>query len=480
MSTLEEDLLDDAALRRGGVFQHLHWLAAGRTTPVALAEACLAAIDRLDPQLHAFIDVRPDIVRDQAASAQRRRREGPIGRLDGIPVAVKDNFDVAGYPTTAGLASRRQHIAQQDAHAIARLRAAGAVLLGKTNLDEGVLGASTQNPHFGTARNPFDITRVAGGSSGGSAVAVAAGMAPVALGSDTLGSIRIPASYCGLCALKPTHGEISTRGLVPAARRLDAVGILGKSVGDLTVMLQVLAGYDADDPRSRRRRVALAPPDWSPEQLRCGVLADLASIGVEAPVIQVFEAALAKLAHVLGQHQTLDFSDWPFQKMRRAGLLLMEAEMRDTFADDLADAAHPVSPAFRKLLEFAATKTAADYVLADRMLDFAILKARRVFSRVDVLVLPTTPQGAFPIDAPAPASQADLTAFASLSACPAVSIPMGRLPDGMPIGMQFVGVQGSDLRLLELAEVCASALDAAPDYPVEPAAARVGVTPVRK
>jgi aspartyl-tRNA(Asn)/glutamyl-tRNA(Gln) amidotransferase subunit A len=144
----------------------------------------------------------------------------------------------------------------------------------------------------------------------------------------------------------------------------------------------------------------------------------------------------------------------------------MEAEMRNTFAEDLADTAHPVSENFRTMLDYAARKSAADYALADRILDFAVLKARRVFSRVDVLVLPTTPQGAFPIDAPIPASQADLTAFASLSACPAVSIPMGTLPDGMPIGMQFVGAPGSDLRLLELAEVCASALDSAPAYPV--------------
>ena len=467
MSAIEDgEILGPEAVRRGGVWQCLHWLASGRATPEALAEACLAAIGRLDPELHAFVDVRPGIVRDQAASAARRRREGPIGRLDGIPVAVKDNFDVAGYPTRCGLPTREDHVARNDAHAIGRLRAAGAVLLGKTNLDEGALGAATCNPHFGTTRNPFDRNRVAGGSSGGSAVAVASGMAPVAIGSDTLGSVRIPASYCGVFALKPTHGEISARGLVPAARRLDAVGILARSVGDLVVMLQVLAGYDADDPRSRRRRVALQPPDWNPTQLRCGVLPELAAIGVEAPVIEVFESALAKLERELGERQALDFSDWPFQKMRRAGLLLMEAEMCNTFAADFANSARPVSADFRRMLDYAAGKSAADYVVADRMLDFAVLKARRVFSRVDVLVLPTTPQGAFPIDGPVPASQADLTAFASLSACPAVSIPMGTLPDGMPIGMQFVGAPGSDLRLLELAEVCASALDAAPAYPV--------------
>lgn len=141
----------------------------------------------------------------------------------------------------------------------------------------------------------------------------------------------------------------------------------------------------------------------------------------------------------------------------------MEAEMRQTFAEDL-DAA---SPSFRAMLDYAARKSAGDYVAVDRIIDFAVLKARRVFAQVDVLVTPTTPQGAFALDAKAPDSQADLTAFASLSGCPAVSIPMGTLPDGLPIGLQFVGAPGSDLRLLELAEVCASALDAAPRYPIE-------------
>ena len=178
MGVAEEKFLDPAALRGGGVWQCLHWLASGRTTAEALAEAYLGAIERLDPRLHAFVDVRPDIVRDQAASAQRRRREGPIGRLDGIPVAVKDNFDVAGYPTRAGLPSRGSDVARHDAHAIARLRAAGAIILGKTNLDEGALGAATCNPHFGTTRNPCNDGYVAGGSSGGSAAAVAAGLAP--------------------------------------------------------------------------------------------------------------------------------------------------------------------------------------------------------------------------------------------------------------------------------------------------------------
>jgi aspartyl-tRNA(Asn)/glutamyl-tRNA(Gln) amidotransferase subunit A len=454
----------DLDMRRASLCQLLHWLAAGRVQPEPLAEVYQDAIERINPQLNAYLGVTPGLVQEQARAAQHRRRDGVIGRLDGIPIALKDNFDVAGWPTRAGLAGRTEP-AQDDAHVVSRLRASGAVLLGKTNMDEGALGAATDNPHYGPTQHPYRHGYCAGGSSGGAAAAVAAGLAVAAVGSDSLGSIRIPASYCGVFALKPTHGEISTRGMVAAARRLDAVGLLARSVDDLTVLLQVLAGYDADDARSRRRRVAFSPPDWEPGNLRTGLLGDLAGVGVQPEVIEVFEAALEKLPRELGERRTVDFSDWNFARTRRAGLLLMEAEMLGTFAADLESAEPSVSDRFRRMLSYAATKSAADYAVADRVLDAATLKMRRLFAQVDVLVMPTTPQGAFPLDGPVPDSQADLTSFASLAGCPAVSIPMGTLPNGLPIGMQLIGARGSDLRLLELAAVCAMTLDAEPVYP---------------
>ncbi|NII12125.1 amidase [Oleiagrimonas sp. C23AA] len=459
--------LEPIDLRRASLCQMLHWLALGRTTPQALADAYQEAIDRFNPSLNAFVDVRASLLQEQVDGAERRRRGGVIGRLDGVPLAIKDNFDMAGWPTRAGLPARETP-AKHDSHVVARLRAAGTVLLGKTNMDEGALGATTLNPHFGPTHNPHKHGYVAGGSSGGAAAAVAAGLAVAAIGSDSMGSVRIPASYCGVFALKPTHGEISARGLVPAARRLDSVGILARCVDDLTVLLQVLAGYDADDPRSRHRRVALSPPDWEPGRLRTGLIPNLADIGVEPAVIEVFENALAGLPYELGERRQVDFDDWDFGRARRAGLLLMEAEMLGTFAEDLRQTERPVSETFRGMLDYAAGKSAADYAAADRVLDMATLKMRRLFSQVDVLVLPTTPQGAFPIDGPVPANQADLTSFASLASCPSVSIPMGKLANGLPVGLQFVGPRGSDLRLLELAQVCAATLDAAPDYPVEP------------
>jgi aspartyl-tRNA(Asn)/glutamyl-tRNA(Gln) amidotransferase subunit A len=460
------DELAGHELRGAALCHQLHWLASGRVDAEWLTTLYLSAIERENPRLNAYIALDAAGARAAAAAASARRKSGgAIGRLDGVPVAIKDNFDVAGWATTAGLPGRREHRATTDAACIARLAASGAVILGKTNLDEGVLGARTHNAHYGATVNPWREGYGVGGSSGGSAAAVAAGLCAAALGSDSMGSIRIPASHCGVAALKPTHGEISVRGMVPAARRLDTVGLIARGVNDLTVLLQVLAGYDAEDPRSRKRRVAFAPPDWEPGRLKSGVIPNLAALGTSPEVVEVFENALVTLRQELGERRGVAFADYPFDRARRAGLLLMEAEMLSTFASDLADAAHPVSPGFRAMLEFARGKSAPDYVAADRMLDASVLKMRRVFAEVDVLVTPTTPGAAVPLDAPEPANQALFTSFPSLAGCPAVTIPMGRSADGLPLGMQFVGPPGSDLRLLELAEVCAAALDAAPVYP---------------
>lgn len=460
------DLPDDRTLRGAAAFQQLHWLASGRIDSATLTAACVQAIDADATRLNAFLARAPD-AGAQAADSDARRHDGStIGRLDGLCVAIKDNLDVAGLPTSAGLATRRSRLATTDASAVARLRAAGAVILGKTNLDEGVLGTSSLNPHFGAVHNPWRLTLSAGGSSGGSAAAVAAGLCSFALGSDTLGSVRIPASHCGIFALKPTHGEISTRGLVPAARRLDCVGILARAAEDLAIVLQVLARHDPADPRSRRRRVPLAIPDWEPGHLRSAFIKDLHALGVTPQVQAVFDAALAQLAAPLGQRVEVDFSDFDVGQTRRAALLIMEAEMAAEFADDLALGGEAVSPRLRGMLDYAARKSAVDYARADRLLDATVLRARRVFAGIDVLVLPTVTDGPQALDAPERANDADLTSFASLAGCPAVSLPMGSLPDGRPIGLQLVGAPGSDLCLIELAAICAATLDATPRYPV--------------
>jgi aspartyl-tRNA(Asn)/glutamyl-tRNA(Gln) amidotransferase subunit A len=450
--------------RGANLCQTLHWLAAGRIDARELCETYLSAIAHDNPHLNAYVHVNP-AARDEASAADARRAGGVFGRLDGVPVSVKDNLDVAGLPTRCGMPAPAAP-AGADAEVVERLRHAGAVILGKTHVPEASLSASSANPHTGPAHNPFRHGFQAGGSSGGAAVAVAAGLCAAAVGTDSLGSIRIPASYCGVYALKPTSGEISTRGMLPAARRLDSIGMIARSVDDLGILLHVLAGYDAADARSRRRRVCLDLPDWEPARLRVGVLGDLAAYGTEPAVAAMFASALELLRQELGNCRIVDFGDFPLQRARRAAFFLIESEILVTHARALGDAAHPVSRELSAFLDYARGKSAADYVAADRLLDAAVLAGRRLFAEIDVLVTPTTPQPAFALDRPLPDNQGDFTCFANLSGCPAVTIPMGMTAEGLPLGMQFLGPPGSDLRLLELAEVCAAALDAAPVYPV--------------
>jgi Asp-tRNA(Asn)/Glu-tRNA(Gln) amidotransferase A subunit family amidase len=466
MTNSPEPALSSNRLRGASAFQLLHWMAAGRISSRQLQAVYAQAIAAENTVLQAFVAMDDGAAKAAADSDERRASSNPIGRLDGLCVAIKDNIDAAGLPTSLGLAGRKGHVAAEDATAVARLRAAGAVILGKTAVDEAALGTTGSTAASGPTRNPHQHEFIAGGSSAGSAAAVAAGLCSFAIGTDTLGSVRIPASHCGIFALRPTHGEISTQGVVPAARRLDSVGILARSVQDLAVVLQVLDGYDVDDARSRRRRVALALPDWEPGRLRSGFIANLPALGVSPEVCAAFAHAIDVLSLELGERSDADFSDYDFTRMRRAALLIMESELSCELEADLDDGENPLSQRLRDMLGFARSKSAVAYAAADRMLDLAVLKARHLFARIDVLVLPTVSHGPYRIGETERASDADLCSFASLAGCPAVSLPMGTLENGMPIGLQLVGAPGSDLRLLELAEVCASRLDAAPSYPV--------------
>ncbi len=468
MSTSQEPDLSEARLRGASAFQLLHWMAAGRITAGQLQAVYADAIAAENSALGAYVcidDSAPEAARECDA---RRTAKTAIGRLDGLAVAIKDNIDVAGLPTGLGLGGRKNRVATSDASVVDRLRAAGAVILGKTAVDEAALGTTGTTADSGPTHNPHRHEFIAGGSSAGSAAAVAAGLCSFAIGTDTLGSVRIPASHCGVFGLRPTLGELSTSGVVPAARRLDSVGILARSVQDLAIVLQVLAAYDLEDVRSRRRRVALSPPDWEPGKLRSGFIANLPALGVSPDVCAVFAGAIDLLALELGERSDADLRDYDFTRMRRAALLIMESELACELEADIDNGAHPLSPRLRDMLGFARSKSAIAYAAADRMLDQAVLTARHVFEQIDVLVLPTVSHGPYRIGETERAGDADLCSFASLAGCPAISLPMGILENGMPIGMQLVGAPGSDLRLLELAEVCASRLDATPNYPVLP------------
>jgi len=413
-------------------------------SPPELVDAYSRRIEQASG-MHAFITPPGEPARQEARLAERRLTRGAAGALLGVPIAVKDLFATRGMRTTAGSRILADWVPSRDAAVVARLRAAGAIILGKTNLHEFAYGVSTANPWWGVARNPHDPTRSPGGSSGGSAIAVAAGLCAGAIGSDTGGSIRIPASLCGCVGLKPTRGAIPLEGTVPLAWSLDHAGPLARTVGDAALLLDVLTGRHA---RGGAKRA-------STRGLRVGVL--------RGPIVQAVRPGISQQVEIAAAG------------LRRRGLRIREvriAEMEWTVATQLvtlrteATAVHSrwirtrpraYGSDVRIRLQLGALVGGADYVLAQRMRARLRAAIDQVFEEVDVLLLPTTPitapvigdrtvrwrSGQEPVDG----ALVRLTAPFNLTGLPALSVPFGSAA-GLPIGLQVVGRWMDDARVL--------------------------------
>ena len=409
-------------------------LAGGKPSAVALVEGCLREIDARDSQIRAFLEVDGPSALQQARASDRRKDKGQaLGPLDGLPVAVKANLSVKGFTWSGGMAARSGETAHRDAAAVAALRSAGAVIVGTTNLPEAAMGAVTANPWFGVCRNPRLPDRHAGGSSGGSAAAVAAGMAWAALGTDTMGSVRIPAGWCGIAGWKPTPGLAPTQGLLPLSRHLDTVGVLAGST------TQVRAAAEAAGFLGRSHAA-----DESP-LLR--VPADL--VGRAEPRIQ--DAFWDTLALIGWSNETVQLGLDPAD-VRRAGLLAVEAEAYLFYREALHSNPEGFSPRLRSMLEY-----------ADRAPAWKLERAYQTLERVaerlsDLLVadhhllaLPTTVRPPLPIEEPETPDLGDLTAFVNGGGACAVSVPALSVPEG-PVGLQLVGRSGADGFLLAAGE----------------------------
>jgi aspartyl-tRNA(Asn)/glutamyl-tRNA(Gln) amidotransferase subunit A len=404
-------------------------------------EAALARIRARDRVLHLVTARDEDGARRAAEASDRRRAEGRmLGPLDGMLVGVKDNIAVAGLPLTAGVGAWSDRRAEADAPSVARLRAAGAIPFAMLNMHEGALGATSDNPHFGRAANPLDPGRTPGGSSGGSAAAVAAGFVEASLGTDTMGSVRIPAAYCGVAGLKPTRGLVPRSGTVHLSPTLDTVGPIAADVAALTAIIRVLAGHDPGDPESLP-----APRGWDPEAgrshpsgLRIGIPRQIDETACESAVLEGLAEARAVLASRGADVVDIDLAGWHPGPARRGGLLLVEAEGAVEFASllDAPDSAG-ISAAFRSLLAYGRDLPSRRLVEGLARMRAAAAAADRAFGEVDLLLMPTAPQLAFPHGAEVPANQADLTALANFHGGPALSVPVPG--EGMPVGVQIIG-----------------------------------------
>ena len=411
------------------------WLQQKFFSEDELLQQQLQAIEIINPQLNAFLQL------DTQAKASHGKP------LSGLAVAVKDNIDVAGFNTSAGLEVRRHHGAASDAYVVSKLRQAGAAVLGKLNMHEGALGASNHNSHFGDCHNPHRHGFTPGGSSGGSAAAVAAGLVPIALGTDTMGSVRIPASYCGVFGFKPSRGAVSNQGSVPCGRVMDTIGPLARSARDLTLAFDYLAHFDPNCAQAQVFKLTTALP----QSIRLLIPDDLEQLHVSADIIADFQRNLEVFVDMGCSLTPISLSDYPFAAMRRAGLLICESDMRVEYQQEWQHQQSQFSEYLRQLLSFADTKSAVDYSKAQQHLEQAQVTARKWFARGDFLLLPTTPQRAFSLAESVPANQADLTSFANQAGLPALSLPM-LTAETLPAGMQLVGPSGSDRQLLALAE----------------------------
>ena len=422
-----------------------------------LTEACFRRIQSLNPAINAFITPMLEQAVPAAMQADILLAKDPPDvkafPLLGLPLAIKDLIDVAGVPTTAGSKFFGERPAVNDALVVARLKSAGAVLLGKTNTHEIALGVTGVNPHFGAVKNPWDETRITGGSSSGSAAAVASGMSLAALGTDTGGSIRIPASLCGVVGLKPTCGRVSTRGVVPLSWNLDHVGPLARAVRDAALLLSVLAGYDPDDPTSLAAPVEdyLAHLDDGVASWRIA-LAGGEFIGTsDAEVFEAFRAAGRVFESLGARIETVNL-DW-LQPLTVANGRTTTADAAAFHRERLMEHPDWFGRDVRERLQAGAAVTSTEYALARRTQSEARRRFELFFAEYDLLLLPTTPAPALPIEGTDPVEAANLlTRFTSpfnLTGLPALSVPGGFTGAGLPVGLQLVSKHWGEARVLQ-------------------------------
>ncbi|HUT89098.1 MAG TPA: amidase [Thermoguttaceae bacterium] len=442
---------------------------SGTRTARSFVEDALQKAERYQEPFHTFITLTPELAREQADRVDERVRRGSQLPLAGVPFAVKDLIDVEGFRTTCGSRAFADRVAGGTATVVQRLLDAGAVLVGKTNMHECAFGFTGENPTFGDCPNPWDPERFSGGSSSGSAVAVALGICPVALGSDTGGSIRLPAALSGIVGLKPTYGRVSRAGVAPLAWSMDHVGPLVRTAQDAALVLEVLAGEDPRDETSSREPV---PPytrdlDEPLHGLRIGLPRAGFFDSLEPDVARAVEAASAELASLGAQCVDVTLPYW--DEVLGAHRAIIFSEAASYHQPFLVDRADQYSEPVRLQLEAGLLLPAVDYLKGQRVRRVVRRAWAETFASVDLLLTPAsqavaTRFGAQTVDLPGGPTLL-LHAYLGLllplnvSGHPAISVPCGFSEDGLPIGMQLVGRPFDEATILRVAHQYQQATD---------------------
>jgi aspartyl-tRNA(Asn)/glutamyl-tRNA(Gln) amidotransferase subunit A len=430
-------------------------------SPVELTRDCLERIEKLNPKLNAFITVTPESARQEARTAEAEIARGEWrGPLHGVPISLKDLIDTAGVRTTAASALHKDRVPNQDAEVVRRLRQAGAVILGKNNLHEFAYGGSSLVSFFGDTHNPHNPALIAGGSSGGSAAAVTAGLCYAAIGSDTAGSIRLPAALCGCVGLKPTYGRISARGVIPLSWSLDHVGPIARSVSDAAIVLQAIAGYDALDIASANVPVEdyVSGLPNETKRLRVGIPREYFFDDLNEEISAAVENAIATIRTLVAEVREVRLSDSKIDIP--ADRVVQLAESHAYHAENIARTPELYQPETLRRIRLGENISAAEYMVRRRELDEARRQAHEIFADIDVLITPTSP-----IPAPAIADlkkdpealrPAELellrnTRPFNVWGLPTISIPCGVTKAGLPIGLQIAAPPWREDLALKLA-----------------------------
>ncbi|MFC1878359.1 amidase [Chloroflexota bacterium] len=436
-------------------------LAQGEISPLELTQAHLERIDATDGELNSFITLTAEAALKRARQAETERFQDSmpdgslLGPLHGIPIALKDLYDTAGVPTTAGSKVFSKRVPQTNSVVVDRLFNAGAISLGKLNMHEIALGLTNVNPHYGPCHNPWDLARVPGGSSGGSGAALAAGLCMGSVGSDTGGSIRVPASLCGIVGLKPTYGRVSLRGIVPLSWNLDHSGPMARSVLDAAMLLQVIAGYDGFDPYSINMPVDdyISGLNDGVRGWRVALVDDPYFDRADVETLQAIRKA-GKVFEDLGANVSLEEFPGAGQAAGASGLMLLSdaaAFHQEHLEHRPNDFGEDVLQRLRSGVNFSST----EYIQARRTQTLMRRQFDNFFDDFDILLTPTTAVAAPLIEGPDAVDQARLltrfTSLFNLTGVPAVSLPCGFTAGGLQIGLQIVARPWAEVQVLKAA-----------------------------
>jgi aspartyl-tRNA(Asn)/glutamyl-tRNA(Gln) amidotransferase subunit A len=461
-------MADEAILEHN--LTDLSWLIAARKISALEAlEATLARIQSLDDKLNAFITVCHEPALADANKADQEIAAGNYrGPLHGVPVSIKDMFEMAGVLTTGGSKILHDWIPERDSTLVEKLRAAGAVIFGKTNLDEFGHGGTSTLSHFGPVHNPWNTERIAGGSSGGSAAAVAARIGALSYGTETGSSVRRPASYCGIVGFKPTFGIISRHGSFRGAWSQDHVGLFTRSVRDIALALDPVAGFDARDPASVRQDTPAYAErlNENVKGLRVGVLGKFLD-GVDLPVREAFQTTLKVFADAGCEIVELDVPELSHAAM--TSMLTSSAESAGINRPWFRERAQDYVPHVARGIAVGMAITASEYLTAQRARHRIREAVSAAYKKVDIIAAPTTARVAPPLTLGVQGNgddsrhvsynQSNLLRFPSMLGLPGCSLPCGMHPEGLPIGMQLIGASFADQIVLNAAAAYQSATD---------------------